>query len=255
MQHRPNLRGFSFKTVLLGCLLLAGSSLLRAERLAVKIYTSADGLGSSAGFRLVRDTRGFIWLCSRDGLVRFDGYRFITYRIGADEADPAVFDLLPTRKGVYWINLNTGTDYRFIDKGDATQLGPIQQQQSKNDPRIPLVNVEPIKDLRFPSFEDSAGNLWGYESKGLDLLREVDGRTVSQLIELNPPENSQGDLTSVTFKDGSDGSMWLGTNWGFMRRLADGRIIHFTFDSQPNSVPISLFAEDRDGRVWIARPE
>ena len=94
MQQRPNPRNFSFKTVLLCCLLFAGSSLLRAERLPIKIYTSADGLGSSAAFALVRDTRGFIWLCSRDGLVRFDGYRFITYRIGTDEADPAVFESL-----------------------------------------------------------------------------------------------------------------------------------------------------------------
>ncbi len=255
MQQRPNPRGFSFKTVLLCCLLFAGTSLLRAERLPIKIYTSADGLGSSAAFALVRDTRGFIWLCSRDGLVRFDGYRFITYRIGTDEADPAVFSLLPTRKGVYWINLNTGTDYRFIDKGDATQLGPIQQQQSKNDLRIPLVNVEPVKDLRFPSFEDSAGNLWGYESKGLDLLREVDGRTVSQLIELPQPANSKDGLTSVVFKDGSEGSLWLGTNWGLLRRLADGKIIQFAFDSQNERVPIQLFAEDKDSRVWIARPE
>src|SRR6266550_5906509 len=136
MQQRPNPRGFSFKTVLLCCLLFAGSSLLRAERLPIKIYTSADGLGSSAAFNLARDTRGFIWLCSRDGLIRFDGYRFITYRIGNDDADPAVYSLLPTRSGVYWVNLNRGTDYRFIDKGDAS-LVPIQQQLSHNDSRVP----------------------------------------------------------------------------------------------------------------------
>ena len=47
MQQRPNPRGFSFKTVLLCCLLIAGSSLLRAERLPIKIYTSADGLGAA----------------------------------------------------------------------------------------------------------------------------------------------------------------------------------------------------------------
>src|SRR6266498_3117857 len=90
-----------------------------AERLPVKIFTSADGLGTSATFNLVRDSRGFIWICSRDGLIRFDGYRFITYRIGNDNADPAVYSLLPTRSGIYWVNLNRGTDYRFIDKGDA----------------------------------------------------------------------------------------------------------------------------------------
>ena len=56
MQQRPNPRGFSFKTLLLCCLFFAGCSLLRAERLPIKIYTSADGLGSSAAFTLARDT-------------------------------------------------------------------------------------------------------------------------------------------------------------------------------------------------------
>ena len=138
MTQRQSPRNFLAKALLLFGLLLAICSPLSAERLPVKIYTSADGLGSSASFSLVRDLRGFIWLCSRDWLVRFDGYRFITYRIGSDDADPAVYSLLPTRNGVYWINLNTGPDYRFIDKGDATPLEPIQQQLSKNDPRIPL---------------------------------------------------------------------------------------------------------------------
>lgn len=104
---------------------------VRAEQLPVKIYTSADGLGTSAIFRVVRDTRGFIWFCSRDGLIRFDGHSFITYKIGADGADPSVFSMLPTREGVYWINLNRGQDYRFVEKDSSQLLEPIQQQLAK----------------------------------------------------------------------------------------------------------------------------
>lgn len=253
MRQRQTPRHFSLKTILLCALLFAGSPLLRAERLPIKIYTSADGLGTSASFDIVRDPRGFIWICSRDGLVRFDGYRFITYRIGNDDADPAVYTLLPTRSGVYWINLNTGTDYRFIDQGNRTQLEPIPQQLSKNDPRVPLVNVEPIKDQRFPSFEDSTGNLWSYEPRGLDLLREVESHTVAQLIDLKLPGTGPEGLTSVVFKNGSDNSLWVGTNLGLVRRLADGRIIHFTFEPGDDQSPIKYFGEDKDHRVWIAR--
>ncbi|MDQ3179327.1 MAG: hypothetical protein M3Q33_02285 [Acidobacteriota bacterium] len=53
-----------------------------AERLLVKIYTSADGLGSSFVDYLMRDSRGFLWFSIRDGLSRFDGSRFITYQVG-----------------------------------------------------------------------------------------------------------------------------------------------------------------------------
>ena len=54
---------------------------VRAERLPIRIYTSADGLGSSYVTYLMRDSRGFLWVGTRDGLSRFDGLRFVTYQM------------------------------------------------------------------------------------------------------------------------------------------------------------------------------
>src|SRR5678816_2119804 len=77
--------------------LLCSAPNLFAERLPIKVYTSADGLGTSASFHIARDSRGFIWICSRDGLIRFDGYRFITYRIGDEFALSLIHISEPTR--------------------------------------------------------------------------------------------------------------------------------------------------------------
>jgi ligand-binding sensor domain-containing protein/signal transduction histidine kinase len=239
------------------CFLLLAALVVRAERLPVKIYTSADGLGSSATFSLVRDSRGFIWICSRDGLVRFDGYRFITYRIGNDDADPAVFDLLPTRNGVYWVNLNRGTDYRFLAKTEDTAVEQIQQSPAKNDARIPL-SAEPLPgDSPLPFFEDRAGNLWTYNDQGILLLREVDGRLSSELVELKLPGNPEKGLTRAVFKNAEtgDGEFWIGTHWGLVRRLPDGKTIHYAINPQNNSDAVFVFAEDKERRVWIASPQ
>lgn len=157
------------------CVLLFVVLEASAERLPVRLYTSADGFSTSAAFELVRDSRGFIWLCSRDGLVRFDGYRFITYSIGDATADKAILDLIPTRNGVYWINLNRGTDYRFVPQSEADQVESVQQSAAKNDYRIPL-KVEPIKEGIFPTIEDSEGNLYASDEKTVFLTREKDGQ-------------------------------------------------------------------------------
>jgi ligand-binding sensor domain-containing protein/two-component sensor histidine kinase len=228
-----------------------------AERLPVKIYTSADGLGSSATFNLVRDSRGFIWICSRDGLVRFDGYRFITYRIGDDDADPAVFNLLPTRSGVYWVDLNRGTDYRFIPKSDDILLEQIQRSPAKNDARIPLLAAPLPADAPLPDFEDRAGNLWTANEKGILLLREIDGRMTSELIELNLPGNPNKSLTRIVFKNSeqNDFGFWIGTPWGLVRRQPDGKTIHYAINPQNNSDAVFAYAEDKEQRVWIARSE
>ena len=73
---------------------------LRGERLSVKTYTSADGLGSSFVSYTMRDSHGFLWFCTRDGLSRFDGSRFITYQIGKD-SPPGIEHILETHNGIY----------------------------------------------------------------------------------------------------------------------------------------------------------
>jgi signal transduction histidine kinase/ligand-binding sensor domain-containing protein len=236
--------------------LLFGAIVFRAERLPVKIYTSADGLGSSATFNLVRDRRGFIWLCSRDGLVRFDGYRFITYRIGDETADPAVYSMVPTQRGDYWINLNRGTDYRFRAKADSTLLEPLPKLAAQNDPRIPL-NVEPLdlEQTPFPAFEDAAGNLWGANENGIFLIKEVDGQTISEPVEINLPGNPLAKFSAINFRDGRSGDLWIGTHWGAVRRVPSGQMIHYQFNPAGSDDNTLISGEDKENRVWIVRSE
>ena len=53
-----------------------------AERLPIHTYTTEDGLAHANVRRIVRDPRGFLWFCTIDGLSRFDGAEFVTYRTG-----------------------------------------------------------------------------------------------------------------------------------------------------------------------------
>src|SRR6185503_15037891 len=110
---------------------------------------------------------------------------------------------------------------------DATPLEAIQQQQAKDDPRTPL-GAKPVTDAMMPDFEDSAGNLWTSDDKGIYLMREVDGRFVLQRVELRLPGNPASGFERVVFQQGRDGSLWIGTPWGLVRRLPDGRQIHYT---------------------------
>lgn len=248
---KMTLSGHLARLLVLLCFLslIAGT---HAERLPIKIYTSADGLGSSAALSIVRDARGFIWLCSRDGLVRFDGYRFITYRIGDADADAAVADLLPTREGTYWIDLNRGTDYRFIHRDETVPLEPLGQLVAKNDSRVPL-NVEPVDGVPLPTFEDSAGNLWATDDKGIYLVHETDGRPVAQPVELRLPGNPAGSTIWPLFYEGRDGSLWIGTARGLVRRLPDGKQIYYNLRPENTALRILSIAEDKAGRIWLSR--
>src|ERR1700736_1260753 len=88
----------------------------RAERLPLKAYTVADGLAHNEINKIVRDSRGFLWFCTADGLSRFDGYTFTNF--GTDQGLPHanVTGLLETRSGEYWVATYGGI-VRFNPKG------------------------------------------------------------------------------------------------------------------------------------------
>lgn len=69
----------------------------RAEILPVKTYTAADGLPRDLVHKVRQDARGFLWFCTSEGLVRFDGYGFKLY--GKEEGLPlrGVVDFLQAR--------------------------------------------------------------------------------------------------------------------------------------------------------------
>ncbi|HJQ22905.1 MAG TPA: two-component regulator propeller domain-containing protein [Blastocatellia bacterium] len=75
-------------------LTLAG--IIKAERLLVKAYTTANGLAQNTVNRIVRDSRGFLWFCTEDGLSRYDGYTFTNYGVEQGLPDNQVRDLLET---------------------------------------------------------------------------------------------------------------------------------------------------------------
>jgi len=73
---QKNARSFHLLSVI-GLTLLAFLR-VTAERLPLKTYTTADGLGHNS-INIVRDSRGFLWFCTFEGLSSFDGYTFTTY--------------------------------------------------------------------------------------------------------------------------------------------------------------------------------
>src|SRR6267378_2408721 len=101
-----------FRAIVLICFVAALATRSAAERLPIKIFTSADGLGSGFINSLMRDSRGFLWVCTRDGLSRFDGSRFVSYQVGEKNSPPGIESMFETRKGIYWIGTTDGL-YRF----------------------------------------------------------------------------------------------------------------------------------------------
>jgi ligand-binding sensor domain-containing protein len=81
---------------------------LSAGQLPIRVYTTDDGLPSNQITKIVRDSRGFLWFGTRQGLARFDGYNFTSYSSAHILPDGYIMAVVETRAGNYWIGTSSG---------------------------------------------------------------------------------------------------------------------------------------------------
>ncbi len=235
---------FSIKIFVVVNLLCAS---VAAERLPTRVYTTADGLGSSAVNTLLYDSRGFLWFGTRDGLSRFDGYRFTNYKLGTGEeaATASIFYTIERRNGDYLIAEQNGNVYRFNAQTTVSE--------SSIDGSLTL-NAEKI-NARLPGkiLEDSDGVLWAINAAGLHQISESDGN-----FTLNPPlPISLPDQKAVSifyFIEDREKTFWLTTDRGVVRITKDGRVLAFYTTPPPSAVrPYTAYIfADQTGRIWIS---
>jgi signal transduction histidine kinase/ligand-binding sensor domain-containing protein len=243
------------RTILLWIVCCTFTLRVGAERLPIKTYTSADGLGSSFISSMIRDSRGFLWICTRDGLSRFDGARFVTYQVGDKNAPPGIQQILESSKGVYWIATTSGL-YRF-DPGRGPLAGSppgveeaqVAMVEMKSTDR-PILNAEYVGATPEVLYEDRHGNLWT-GGDGLYRLDQHGRQLIPQKIDLNLPASAAA-FGVAAICEGRDGSFWLATPvGGLVRHLPDGRDVFYPTGPPQRDGLVSVL-EDPEGRIWCA---
>ncbi len=238
------------KIFIVALILFVATLKANAERVPVKIYTSADGLGSSFVDHMMRDSQGFLWFCTRDGVSRFDGVSFTTYLIGNDEAGEAtgIEHISETRKGIYYFVTKRGL-FRFDPK-----VVPLSAQMATDGAGRIKLNAELVSKVIGRVYEDQDGYLWYYSGKATFQIEETaNGEVKLQSSKFVWPKETEPSTIRFLFES-KDKSIWLSTVIGLLRRLPDGRIIHFETKSLPRTATgtnNSHIIKDNAGRIWL----
>jgi ligand-binding sensor domain-containing protein len=80
----------------------------QARRLPIQVYSVAQGLPRNTSMCLVPDPNGLLWVCTSEGLVRFDGSEFRTFDKQQGLPSRIVFDFLVSKDGGYWVLTSAG---------------------------------------------------------------------------------------------------------------------------------------------------
>ena len=235
----------AIRVVLLLALLFVATADADAERLPIKSYGTTEGLAHNRVKRIVQDSRGFLWFCTAGGLSRFDGYRFVNYTVEEGLPAPSINDLLETSDGVYWVATNSDGVIRFnlLDRARALTGEPrFRVYTVSNEPAANRVNV---------LYKDPEGLLWAGTDGGLFYLDETKPESEFRPAPLAIPSRPDIQVQVWAIAQDRPGSLWIGTKFGLVHRLPDGRMVHYGIQPSGGNDTVYALLMDKQKRLWL----
>ena len=234
------------------CLVLASPVIGKGERLPIQTYTIADGLVSNKISRIVRDSRGFLWFCTEDGLSRFDGYTFTNYTTGQGLPSNWVDDLLETRSGIFLVATYAGLCV-FNPRGVPLPQDKLAQQSNSS----PMFAVyRPNKDESGSHikvvYEDSEASIWCGTLQGLYRIELANNKATFQYVELGILSNKLEYHRIRSIVEAQRGVLLIATAKELYRRFSDGRIERVTSRNRlPDTQLMSVIERINGNSGWV----
>ena len=213
-----------------------------------ELFTIEEGLSQTGVNYLLKDSKGFLWIATQDGLDRYDGYSFTLFRHNPTDStsicDNFIRHLCEDHNGNIWIATNNGLSYYDPRKGNFKNFYSSSQPNSLSDNSI--YNV----------FEDKSGVIWVKTLESLEKLDTEKESFIQYYHFSNVFNYVSGDFFFDIFED-HYGKLWIGTKDGL--NCFDKNLELFErFENNPND-PNSLsnnrvksIKEDDNGNLWIA---
>lgn len=199
-------------------LLVSLCSALSGERLALKVYTTAEGLPDNTARPLLASSRGYLWAASGSTLVRFDGHSFRTFSAADGWTGGRAFSMIETASAEYYVSAAQGV-FRFDPEA------PV-------DRRFTLVRLpEPISEVP-QVLEDSQRRLWVSGEEGAFRRDPTGGANWHRLTAVRPVQ-PQHQARVEHFAEDHWGDVWVTSYSGIYCFRRDGSVERYSKGDHP----------------------
>lgn len=246
--------------------------LLCADAQTGMFFNTESQLSSSFITQVYLDHDGFIWVTTRDGINRYDGYQFQVFKreneLGKTLARNYVVGMMQDRNGLFYFGM-----YGVVQTWDGSEFHDVTMYDLEGKPNScyascfverangdvlvgtsglgvakftdahtarqmggPLSKVYTVNDL----IEDRKGNLW-LVTAGEGLIC-YDGRQAKRYLADRP------DLTLSKLCEDKEGTIYVGTANAGMFRLVGDRFVHVP---ETGNIAVSELYCAKDGSIFI----
>ena len=217
-------------------------------------YTLLKGLPVKMATTIFKDSKGFMWLGTENGLYRYDGNDFLEFHY--DPTDTTSISgnmiykiLFEDKDGNIWIGTYSG-GLNIYNPNTGSFSHYLREPRFIFDFDFNLIHT---------GVEDQDGNIWLASDKGSGILKLNPHTGEDIILHVNSDTTDQANRIAF-ITDDSKGRLWISTYRGLY--LLDKNSLKFTnigsFVPEAGAIAKDLvngFIEDRNGIFWITTPD
>lgn len=230
--------------------LYSGLCLKAQGSMAFEVLGGSEGLSSNTIYDIAEDELGFLWMGTKSGLFRFDGYDFDAVAISTStsqgDATTAVLSLEVDKRGILWIGLKAGGLIAYDRLDHTFRQFPFDDNKTVDWSTITIKSI----------YQDSRGWLWIGTFGGGAIVLDIDRRVLAHYCTYCN-EDRQEKLSNdfvFDFAEDDKGNVYIATAGRGLNRYVQGmpgvEEVHATVAQDLNSFGKTL-CFDNNGTLWI----
>lgn len=196
---------------------------------------------------IAQDYRGFIWVGGINGLARYDGHIFKTYRNSVSDSKSLsgnyIYGILEDKKNNLWVATTEGLNLYNRNEDNFTHFN-FDRNAKNNQPSKSLTSI----------MYDKQGKIWIGSSSGINIFDPEK----KKFIDMAYVNNQVGGMIIFSIYEDMSGDVWLGTRFNGLYHVDvnEKTIKSFThnenIDNSLSNNSVNSIVENRRGELWIA---
>ncbi|MBN1184287.1 MAG: response regulator [Bacteroidales bacterium] len=210
-------------------------------------YTIDQGLSQNMVDCILKDSRGFMWFGTWNGLNRFDGYDFVVYRNDNQDTssigDNFNYALIEDHFGNIWVGCDNGLSVFIFSENRFVNY---------NTQNTSISLLHNINSLTL----DKSGNIWIGTDNGIGIIKPVDNKGNFERITDSFFISNLDGVAIRTLIEDEAGNIWIGTANGLFFYNIKERLctlvragIGYPADMLSNS--INTLYLGKEGVLWV----
>jgi len=210
-----------------------------------------DGLSHNSVNVIFQDKSGFLWFGTEDGLNRYDGYTFKTFKPEPDTlnslSDRWITAIAEDGAGYLWIGTRQGGLNRYDPR---TETFTVFRHDKENPASLGDNHINVL-------YVDRDDNLWIGTEQGLDVFDRKSGGFRRYTYNPFTPDGLTGKSVTAILQD-SRGRYWIGTSSGGLNQFNPQSQTFTPYQNNPEDVTsissdhVTAILDAGNSTLWVA---